>query len=378
MAKLNWGMIGGGKGSNIGDSHRMAAKLDNLYNFCAGALDIDKARGEEFGKELGLTPERTYSDYKTLISSEAERSDGANIVSVVTPNSTHYEITKACLEAGLHVICEKPITNDVDQAYELQSLAAKKNLLLAVMHNYAAYPMVRQARAMVADGALGKIRIVQTEFSHGFLSIPRGNEFGGQAWRQDPKISGKSAVIADVGTHALHLGEFITGQRVKAVSASLDTFVEGRVLEDNAQVMLQFNEGAKGSLWASSVAAGSAHGLRIRVFGEKGSIEWEQENSSVLHHRPLDGPTQQLIAGKDYLDDKVAKLSRVGAGHDSGYIQAFANFYRDVAHLISTNEGKDWNFEDHPIATATDGIQGLAFIDAAIKSNEDGSAWTQL
>lgn len=272
---IRWGMVGGGRGSQIGYSHRNAAQRDGLFRLVAGAFDIDPQRGLEFGTNLGLDPRRCYASYQELFKHEAARPDGIQAVSIATPNSTHYEICKAALHAGLHVVCEKPITFNTKEAEELKRLAKEKGRALGVMYGYSGYPMIHQAREMVARGDLGRIRVVNMQFSHGFHNIEHEKNNPGLKWRVSPAVSGPTYVIGDIGTHAFYLGEMITGLQVRRLSCMRQSFIASRApLEDNAHVMMEFEGGAVGTLWASAVNAGSMHQQRIRIVGEKASLEW--------------------------------------------------------------------------------------------------------
>ena len=373
---LRYGMVGGGATSQIGDSHRAALRRDSYYELVAGALDIDAERGLQFGKSLGLKSDRTYQDYQLMVQAESDREDKIHVVGVMTPNSTHYEIAKTFIEAGFHVILEKPITTTTDDALDLIRLAKEKNVLCASMYGYSGYPMIRQARAMVAAGELGDITVVQTEFAHGncVTAVEQCSE--GAAWRNDPKVSGGTFVLGDVGTHALHLATFITGQQVREVAADRQSFVSGRVLEDNAHVLLRFEKGAAGYLWASGIAVGHRHGLAIRVFGTKAGIEWHQEHPNQLLFSLL-GQTQRILElDSPELHPPAKRLLRVGAGHPEGYFEAFSNIYSDFAEvLLAKISGKTPDQLSLDFPTLEDGAQGVKFIEACVESADNNGCW---
>jgi len=373
---LRYGMVGGGVTSQIGDSHRAALRRDSYFQLVAGAFDIDKERGQQYGKSLGLESDRTYTDYLQMAKAEASREDKIQVVGVMTPNSTHYPIAKTFIEAGVNVILEKPITTNTDDALDLMRLAKEKDVLCASMYGYSGYPMVRQARAMVEAGELGEIRVVQTEFAHGNCATAVEQHSEGAAWRNDPKTSGETFVLGDVGAHALHLATFITRQQVREVAADRQSFVKGRILEDNAHVLLRFEKGAAGYLWASGVALGHRHGLAIRVFGSKAGIEWHQERPNQLFLSPL-GQTQRILElDSPELHPPAKRLLRVGAGHPEGYFEAFSNIYSDFAEVLLaklSGETPDQLSLDFP--TLEDGAHGVKFIEACVESADNNGCW---
>ena len=325
---LRLGMVGGGPGSNIGETHRQAARLDGRYDLVAGVFASDAERSRAFAATLGIAPARRYATWHEMAAQEAARDDGIEVVAIMTPNNSHYAIAKAFLEQGVDVICDKPLTTDLAQAQELQQLAQAQGLVFGVTYNYSGYPMVRQARAMVQAGALGKIRLVQVEQASGWAStLLEAAGHKQAAWRTTPEIAGKSTVIGDLGTHAHHLARYITGLEVSEISAELSTLVPGRQTDDNGHVKLRFDNGARGLMWVSMVAAGNLHGLRIRIYGETGSLEWVQERPDELILRPLDGPQQTLARGASYLAPAARRVTRLWPGHPEGFIDAFANLY---------------------------------------------------
>jgi predicted dehydrogenase len=378
-APIRLGMVGGGQGAFIGAVHRMAARLDGQYELCAGALSSDPDRAIASAREIGLADDRSYANYQDMIAGEAARDDGVEVVSVVTPNHLHFPVTKACLEAGLHVICDKPLTVTVEEARELRRIAKAENRILAVTYNYSGYPMIRQAQEMIARGDLGAIRVVQGEYAQDWLS--RDIESSGQKqaeWRTDPARSGAGGCIGDIGTHIYHLIGFVTGLEVEALCAELSTFVAGRKLDDNAQLMLRFRGGAKGSIWASQVAAGCENGLQLRVFGDKGGIVWRQENPNELLFSPLGEPARRLTRGGAGSGEAAARLTRIPAGHPEGYIEGFANIYSEIAAAIRA--ARDGTRLDANVIfpSASDGESGVAFIEAAVRSSKAGAAWVKL
>lgn len=374
---LRLGMVGGGPGSNIGATHRQAARLDGRYDLVAGVFASDAERSRAFAATLGIAPERRYATWHEMAAQEAQRSDGIEVVAIMTPNNSHYAIAKAFLEQGVDVICDKPLTSDLGQALELQQLAQDKGLIFGVTYNYSGYPMVRQARAMVQAGVLGDIWLVQVEHASGWAATLLEAAGHKQAtWRTTPAIAGPSTVIGDLGTHAHHLARFITGLEVTELSAELSTIVPGRQADDNGHVKLRFSNGARGLMWVSMVATGHWHGQRIRVYGEKGSLEWVQETPNELTFRPTDGPHQILARGSSYLDPAAQRVSRLWTGHPEGFIDAFANVYSDIAAAILARRD---GYAADPLAftfpTVADGVLGVRFVEAAVESNRQDGRW---
>jgi predicted dehydrogenase len=374
---LRLGVVGGGPGSNIGATHRQAARLDRRYELVAGVFASDAERSRAFAATLDIAPARRYATWHEMAAQEAQRADGIEVVAIMTPNNSHYAIAKAFLEQGVDVICDKPLTNELAQALELQQLAHDKGLIFGVTYNYSGYPMVRQARAMVRAGTLGDIWLVQVEHASGWAAKLLEAEGHKQAsWRTTPAIAGQSTVIGDLGTHAHHLARFITGLEVSELSAELSTLVPGRQADDNGHVKLRFANGARGMMWVSMVATGHLHGQRIRVYGEKGSLEWVQETPNELLLRPTDGPHQMLARGADYLAPEARRVSRLWTGHPEGFIDAFANIYTDIADAVLAR--RDCVKVD-PLAytfpTVADGVLGVKFIEAAVESNAQSGRW---
>lgn len=376
---IRLGMVGGGQGAFIGAVHRMAARLDGHYEFCAGALSSDPERAVTSARELGLAEDRSYASYTDMIAGEAVRDDGVEVIAVVTPNHMHFPVAKACLESGFHVICDKPMTLTVDEARDLRRVAEASGRILAVTYNYSGYPMIRQARQMIERGALGQIRVVQGEYAQGWLS--ENLEESGQkqaAWRTDPAKAGAGGCIGDIGTHIYHLMAFVTGLEADAICADLATFVGQRKLDDNAHLLLRFKGGAKGMIWASQVAVGCDNGLQLRVFGDKGGIVWRQEHPNELMFAPLHDAPRRITRGGHGAGEAAARVTRIPAGHPEGYVEGFANIYTEIAAAIRAV--RDGRQPDAAVMypTATDGEKGVAFIDAAVRSSAAGASWVEI
>jgi predicted dehydrogenase len=378
-APIRLGMVGGGQGAFIGAVHRMAARLDGHYDFCAGALSSDSARALASARELGLSDERSYASYTDMLAGESARDDGAEVIAIVTPNHLHFPIAKACLEGGFHVICDKPMTVTVDEARELRRIAAGSKRILAVTYNYSGYPMIRQVREMIERGDLGRLRVVHGEYAQDWLS--ENLEESGQkqaAWRTDPAKSGAGGCIGDIGTHIYHLISFVTGLETEAICADLATFVAQRKLDDNAHLMLRFKGGAKGMIWASQVAVGCENGLQLRVFGDKGGIVWRQENPNELIFSPLGDPPRRITRGGHGAGDAAARMTRIPSGHPEGYIEGFANIYTEIAAAVFA--ARDGKVADATVTypTGADGEKGMTFIDAAVRSSAAGATWIEI
>ncbi|MFN8492837.1 MAG: Gfo/Idh/MocA family oxidoreductase [Caldilineaceae bacterium] len=378
--KVRLGMVGGGPGSNIGATHRYAARFDDRYALVAGAFASDPERSRDFAATLDIAENRRYGSWQEMAEQEAKRVDGIEAVSILTPNNSHYAIAKAFLEQGIHVICDKPLTTELTQALDLLRLTRQTGRIFAVTYNYTGYPMVRQARAMVQNGELGEIRMVQVEHASGWAATLLEAEGHKQAvWRTTPSIAGKSSVVGDLGTHAHHLARFITGLEVNELSAELSTIVPGRQVDDNAHIKLRFNNGAKGMMWASMVAVGHIHGQRIRIYGEKASLEWVQEQPNELLLRPADGPQQILSRGFGYLSPSAQRASRIWPGHPEGFLAAFANLYTDIADVIvARRTGAEADPLAYLFPTVEDGVLGVKFVDAAVASHQRDGAWVDV
>jgi predicted dehydrogenase len=371
MQKIRLGMVGGGQGAFIGDVHRIASRIDNRFDLVAGALSSDPTRAAESAAEIGISTDRSYASFADMALAESTRDDGIQAVSIVTPNHLHFPVAKAFLEAGIHVICDKPLTSTLEQAKALVEIAQNSEAMLAVTYNYSGYPMIRQAKEMVSNGLLGKIRLIQVEYAQDWLATSL--ETSGQkqaAWRTDPAQAGAGGSIGDIGTHAFHLAEFVSGLEAQSLLADLDSFVSGRSLDDNAHILLRYSGGAKGMLWASQIAIGKENGLYLRLYGENAGIEWKQENPNYLIFTPLNEPSQTLSRGGAGTNDAIGGI-RVPAGHPEGFLEGFANLYQDIADLIQAKG----NLKDSLVPTAQDGLRGLQFVDAAVKSNKAGTTW---
>jgi predicted dehydrogenase len=377
------GMIGGGLDAFIGAIHRMAAGIDGLIELSCGALSADPNTAIESGKALLLPVNRTYTSYQEMIQQESQlpAEERMDFVTIVTPNFVHFAPAMMALEHGFHVVIEKPITFTLDEAKQLQQKAKEKGLLLCLTHTYSGYPMVKQARAMCKDGVFGKIRKIWVEYPQGWLSQLSEKEGNAQAaWRTDPTKSGKAGCMGDIGTHAAHLAEYISGLQITHLCADLNIMVPGRALDDDGNVLLKFNNGAAGVLMASQVAAGEENALKIRIYGEKGGIEWVQQEPNTLLVKWLHQPTQILRAGGNFgdrLSSYAVKNCRTPAGHPEGYLEAFANIYRNFALTLTARiEGTEASAEALDFPTADDGVRGMAFIDNVVASGASNEKWT--
>lgn len=377
--RIRFGMVGGGHGAFIGAVHRMAARLDDHYVLMAGALSSAPQRAIDSALELGLARDRAYDDFAAMAASEAKRADGIEAVAIVTPNHLHAPVATAFLRAGIHVICDKPLATTVAAARDLVRLTEQSGKIFAVTYNYTGYPMVRQARAMVAAGELGEIRVVQVEYAQDWLT--ERLEATGQkqaAWRTDPTQAGAGGALGDIGTHAYHLACFVTGLRLDALCADLTTFVSGRRLDDDAQILLRFRGGARGMLWASQVAPGNENGLRLRVYGTKGGLVWHQENPNELRYSALGQPPRRLTRAGPGAGAAAARVTRIPAGHPEGYLEGFATIYTEVAHAIrAARKGRRPDAEV-VFPTVADGLHGVEFIEAAVKSSTNGAVWVTI
>ncbi len=379
MEKIKLGMVGGGEGAFIGEVHRIAARMDERFHLCAGALCSDPERSIKSALDLGLPEDRSYSDYKEMAISESQRDDGINFVSIVTPNHLHHPIAKAFLEVGINVICDKPMTMNSEEAQELIDISESSDLIFAVTYNYSGYPLIREAREIIKKGELGSIRIIKVEYIQDWLTEPIENTGQKQAsWRVDPKKSGIGGSIGDIGTHAFHLAHFVTQQLPNKISADLSCFVEGRELDDNAHILMRYESGAKGMIWSSQVAPGNENNLKIQIYGEKGGLIWQQENPNELILNLLNQPSRRLTRGSSFVGDQSARLTRIPAGHPEGYLEGFANIYREVADEFSAKISSKPISKDILYPTSKEGLYGVSFIEAAIESNSKDSVWIDL
>lgn len=373
---IRMGIVGGGRGGFIGPVHAIAARMDNRYRLVAGALSSNPDVSRSAGAEWFLDPDRCYTDFREMARAEAARADGIEVVAITTPNFTHYEIARTFIDAGVHVVCDKPITTTLEDARDLVARARESGLCFAVPHAFASYPMVRQARAMVANGELGEIRLVHVEFVMDWLTRPVDQTGDGQAaWRTDPSRSGPGGATADIGTHAWHLAQFVSGQRVTGLLAQVDSLVPGRRLDDNAHVLMRFENGARGTMIVTQVAPGNDCGLRIRVYGTEGGLEWRQEDVNVLRYTPTDQATRILSKGADGLLPDSYRMTRVPKGHPEGYLEGFANVYAELAVAIEARREGAAIGAPIGLATAEDGLSGVAFVEAVLASEAGGNVW---
>lgn len=381
--KLRMGMVGGGKDAFIGAIHRHAAFMDGLIELTCGALSINPEIAVESGKALFLPEDRVYLNYEDMINKESQMPPDKRIdfITIVTPNFAHFAPAMSALDHGFNVVIEKPITFTLDEAKQLKRKVEDTGLILCLTHTYSGYPMVKQAKAMVREGAFGKIRKVWVEYPQGWLSKLTEREGNAQAaWRTDPKRSGKSGCMGDIGTHAAHLAEYISGLKITQLCADLNVMVEGRALDDDGNVLLKFENGAAGVLMASQVAAGEENGIAIRVYGEKGGLEWHQHEPNTLLVKWLDQPTQILRAGGNYpgLSSFAKTNCRTPGGHPEGYLEAFANIYKNFALTLSSKlSGKQPTPEMLDFPSVEDGIRGMAFIDNVVESSKSDQKWTK-
>jgi len=376
--RIRLGMVGGGQGAFIGAVHRIAARIDDQYDLVAGALSSTPKKAIASALEIGIAPDRAYGSFEEMAKAEARRADGIEVVAIVTPNHMHAPAAKAFLKAGIHVISDKPLALNAKEAKELVALTKKTGRIFAVTHNYTGYPMIRQAREMIAAGELGDLRLVHAEYAQDWLT--ERIEATGQkqaGWRTDPKRSGAGA-LGDIGTHAYNLACFVTGLTADSLLADLTSFVKGRQVDDNDNLLLRFKSGAKGMLWASQVAPGNENGLTLRVYGTKGGISWKQEEPNTLWFAPYGQPPRKITRGGAGSGAAAARVTRVPSGHPEGYLEGFANIYSEVARAIRA--ARDGSKLDRAVVfpTVEDGLRGMEFIEAAIKSSAKGSVWVKL
>ncbi len=376
--QLSAGMVGGGVGADIGKTHRFALRLDDQFRLDGGVFGRSSDESAAMAARLGVPADRVYVDFREMVLRESQREDGIDLAIVATPNDSHFEIAKAFLEAGIAVVCEKPLTKDSRTSAELVRIADERGVLLAVPHCYSAYAMVRHAARLVRDGFVGRVTFVDVEHASGWAATPLELTGHKQAsWRTNPDIAGFPSVVGDLGTHAYHLARYITGLNATEVSGQLHTFVPGRQVFDNATVAIRFEGDVPGRLWASMAATGHNHGLRIRVFGDHGSLEWQHEDPHHLSVQNLAGETTILTEGMSSLSDDASRLTRVGLGHPEGFLEAFANFYRDVADEVrARSDGLPSTIRDLSFPTGIDGLIGVQFVEAVAASHTAGGAWT--
>ncbi|SFA70944.1 Predicted dehydrogenase [Collimonas sp. OK607] len=386
--RLRLGMVGGGDGAFIGAVHRMAARLDDHYELVAGALSGDPARAASSAAAIRLDPARSYTSYVDMARQEAARADGIDVVAIVTPNYLHAPVATAFLEAGIHVICDKPLAISLQEAQELAALAQQKNLVFALTHTYTGYPLVRHAKELVESGALGELRLLQVEYSQDWLAaeIPAAaaaaasgaQDPGALGWRSDPVRNGPAGTLGDVGSHAYQLAQYISGATPTQLLAELHTFVPGRQVDDHVQVMLRYANGARGTLWASQVATGCENALRLRLYGSKASLAFDQENPNHLWFTPQGGQAQCITRGRAS-GQAAAHATRVPAGHPEGYLEAFAQLYVDAAAQIAAlSGGQPLPDSSRYLTTVKDGVSGMEFIEAVLRSHAQDSSWVNL
>ena len=378
--RLTYGMVGGGPGAFIGDVHRCAIRMDDMADLVAGVFSRSERRSREFGVSLGLDAQRLYDSFEVMAQQESTREDGIDFVVIVTPNASHYAACKAFLSHGIDVVCDKPLTVSYHEAKELVELAERKDLLFCVTYTYTGYPTVKQIASMVASGELGDIRFVHAEYAQQWLATRSEDEGNRQAaWRTDPSLSGKSNAVGDIGSHVENIIGTMTGLRIKRLSARLDTFVEGRLLDDNASIMVDYEGEAKGLFWVSQIAIGSDNGLRVRIIGSKGSIAWNQEDPDHFRVMKLDEPEQIWSRGRETFVESAQRHSRIPAGHPEGVFEAFANIYRSFTEaLLQKRRGKKVDRRKLDFPTGEAGADGVRFINACVESSEKESAWISL
>ncbi len=376
--RIRLGMVGGGQGAFIGGVHRIAARIDDRYELVAGALSSDPQRAGASAAELHIEPQRSYSDFRLMAQAEAARQDGIDVVSIVTPNHLHAGIATTFLDAGIHVVCDKPLTTTLADAMALVQRVRQSKCVFALTHNYSGYPMVRQAREMVAAGELGEIRVLQAEYPQDWLSTSLESTGQKQAsWRVDPAQAGAGGSLGDIGSHAEHLARFISGLELSEVSADLSTFVAGRRLDDNAHVLLRYAGGARGMLWSSQVAPGNENSLRVRVYGSRAGLEFHQENPNQLWFTPLGQPPRLITRGGSGNGVAAGHATRIPSGHPEGYLEGFAQLYRDVAEQLHARwEGRTPDPLACTVPTVEDGARGMKFIEAVVESSQANGRWT--
>ena len=372
--RIRLGMVGGGIDAFIGAVHRIASRIDDHFELVAGALSSTPEKSRASGEALSIP--RVYDDFKAMAIREARLKNGIEAVSIVTPNHLHYAVAREFLKRGIHVICDKPLTSNLPDAKKLVKAAEASGAIFVLTHNYTGYPMVRQARQMVTNGDIGKIRVVQVEYPQDWLTVEQ--DFKQAEWRTDPARSGAGGSTGDIGTHAFNLACFITGLEVESLAADIQAFVPGRLVDDNAHVMLRFHGGARGMLWSSQVAPGNENALRIRVYGETGGLEWAQEDPNYLWHTPFSEPKRLITrngAGSDYAS---SRMSRIPPGHPEGYLEGFANIYSEAAAaIIASRHGKK-PLESVIYPTVYDGLKGVQFVSACVTSSKRNASWVRL
>ena len=381
MSKIRLGMVGGGQGAFIGSVHRIAARLDDKYKLIAGALTSDPSTSKSSALDLGIEEERSYSSYIEMAEKESSREDGIEAVSIVTPNHLHFPVAECFLSKGIHVICDKPLTHNLEDAQKFLKAVENSKALFALTHNYTGYPMVRQARELCRSGEIGKIRVIQVEYPQDWLTTPLENVANSPgnkqaSWRTDPSKAGAGGCIGDIGSHAFNLADFITGAELEELCADLSSFVSGRKNDDNAHVLLRYKNNIKGMLWSSQIAPGNENALKIRVYGDKGGLEWEQENPNYLY-LDIYGSAKQTIRRSGFGTIEIAnRVTRIPPGHPEGYLEGFANLYSDFAEQINANKEKRKPDPDSLLVpNIQDGLKGIKFITSVVESSSKGGQW---
>ncbi len=378
--RIKLGMVGGGQGAFIGAVHRIASRIDDRYELVAGAFSSNPEKSIASGEELGISSDRNYKDYLEMVSKESQREDKIDVVAIVTPNHMHHPISMAFIEKGFHIICDKPLAMNLKECEELVQASATQDIIFALTHNYTGYPMIRNAKEMCDQGELGNIRLIQAEYAQDWLTEDLENKIdsGGNkqaTWRTDPAQSGGGGCIGDIGTHAFNLVRFITGLQPQQISAELTSFVPGRKLDDNAQISIRFNGGAKGTIWSSQVAPGNENHLQVRIYGEKGGLEWCQEDPNYLYFTRFGSPKQKITRGGAGSHAAANDVTRIPPGHPEGYLEGFANIYTDVANALTDKITNDYDPANYCFPTVLDGLEGIKFIERSIASSSSDSSW---
>lgn len=377
--RIRLGMVGGGRDAFIGAVHRIASRIDDKFELVSGCFSSTPEKSKLSGQDLGLNPARVYDDYVEMAKRESRLKNGCEAVSIVVPNHMHYPVAREFLKRGIHVICDKPLTAQLSDARKMLKAAESSDALFVLTHNYTGYPMVRQAREMVASGELGNIRLVQVEYPQDWLTTEEEGSGNKQAeWRTDPERAGAGGCIGDIGTHAFNLASFVSGLKLSELCADMQSFVNGRRVDDNAHVMMRFEGGARGMLWCSQVAPGNENALRLRVYGDKGGLNWSQEDPNTLWYSPFGEATRKLSRGNAGTGGAAARVSRIPPGHPEGYLEAFATIYSEAALAIRAAQAGTDAPKDVIYPTIQDGLQGVAFVDACVRSSGRNGAWVKL
>ena len=379
MAKLKLGMVGGGQGAFIGAVHRIASRIDDYYDLVAGSLASNPDIAHASAKELSISSERSYSTYNEMAEKEASMEGGVDVVAIVTPNYLHYPIAENFLKKGIHIICDKPLTHNLEDAKKFYECVKNSKALFALTHNYTGYPMVRQAREMFRSGEIGNLRVIQVEYAQDWLTLPIEKEGQKQAsWRTDPSKAGMGGSIGDIGSHAFNLADFITGAKLEELCADISSFVTGRKNDDNAHVLLRYENGVKGMLWSSQVAPGNENALKIRIYGDKGGLEWEQENPNYLRVDILGKAAKIIRRAGNETTDLAGRVTRIPPGHPEGYLEGFANIYSDFAkQILAFKEGTSLEESLQLVPSIDDGLKGVRFITSVVDSGMNGSKWVK-